>query len=240
MTVDEAQAKRKRRLTKSQQLWMAHVGEFTNGKRTGWGTSMLKTSDVYNGFFVNDKMHGRGSYWFHNVTNSIFYVGELHENNFQGLGKMVFQDGSTYYGSFINNSMSSKRAVMSFANGEKYKGEMEMSKRHGLGEYWSQMSAAQDGAFIHYEGEFRDDLRDGKGVITLRSENGATDPMALRFEGEFRDDKRHGKVEEMTAIRESDQIKVKYKGSLDQKQMMNGMGILEAGNVQYAGEFQIN
>ena len=117
---------------------------------------------------------------------------------------MIFQDGSTYYGSFVNNSMSSKRAVMSFANGEKYKGEMEMSKRHGQGEYWSQMSAAQDGTFVYYEGEFRDDLRDGVGVITLASENETTNKTALRFEGEFRDDKRHGKVEEMTAFRESD------------------------------------
>ena len=76
-------------------------------------------------------MQGRGTYWFAKVTNSIFYVGEFIENNFHGLGKMVFQDGSTYYGSFVNNSMVSKRAVMTFANGEKYKGEMEMSKRHG-------------------------------------------------------------------------------------------------------------
>ena len=97
---------------------------------------MFKTCDLYQGFFTNDRMQGRGTYWFANVTNSIFYVGEFIENNFHGLGKMVFQDGSTYYGSFVNNSMVSKRAVMTFSNGEKYKGEMEMSKRHGQGEYW--------------------------------------------------------------------------------------------------------
>ena len=112
------------------------MGEFSEGKRTGWGTSMFKTSDLYNGFFQNDKMQGRGSYWFATVTNSVFYVGEFNDNNFQGLGKMIFSDGSTYLGSFVNNSMSSKRAVMMFANGEKYKGEMQMSKRHGQGEYW--------------------------------------------------------------------------------------------------------
>ena len=49
---------------------------------------------------------------------------------------MLFQDGSTYLGSFVNNSMSSKRAVMAFANGDKYKGEIAMSKRNGMGEYW--------------------------------------------------------------------------------------------------------
>lgn len=89
-------------------------------------------------------MHGRGSYWFATVTSSIFYVGEFFEGNFQGLGKMIFADGSSYYGSFVNNSMSSKRAVMNFANGEKYKGEMQMSKRHGQGEYWQNMPVAPD------------------------------------------------------------------------------------------------
>ena len=57
---------------------------------------------------------------------------------------MIFSDGSAYWGSFVNNSMSSKRAVMTFANGDKYKGEMEMSKRHGQGEYWQVAPAAEN------------------------------------------------------------------------------------------------
>ena len=124
MTIEESKAKRKRRLPKNQKLWVEHLGEFEGGKRTGWGTCMFKTNDLYNGFFKNDKMHGRGTYWFADASKSIFYVGEFNDNNFQGLGKMIFSDGSTYLGSFVNNSMSSKRAVMLFANGEKYKGEM--------------------------------------------------------------------------------------------------------------------
>jgi len=170
MTVDEAKAKRKRRLPKSQKLWIEHLGEFSEGKRTGWGTCVFKTSDKYCGFFQNDKMHGRGTYWFANVTNSVFYVGEFSDNNFQGLGKMVFSDGTTYYGSFVNNSMSSKRAVMHFANGEKYKGEIQMSKRNGQGEY-SQVVKATEGEHqdqtvsLVYEGEFRDDMRHGQGIV---------------------------------------------------------------------------
>lgn len=108
-------------------------------------------------------MHGRGTYWFFNVTNSVFYVGEFSDNNFQGLGKMLFSDGSTYLGSFINNSMSSKRAVMAFANGDKYKGEISMSKRNGLGEYWQVLPSSQ--AILHYDGEFKDDQRHGRGLL---------------------------------------------------------------------------
>ena len=72
-------------------------------------------------------MHGRGTYWFESPKKSVFYVGEFYDNSFQGLGKMIFNDGSTYLGSFVNNSLSSKRAVIQYANGEKYKGEIEMS-----------------------------------------------------------------------------------------------------------------
>ena len=59
--------------------------------------------DQYSGFFQNDKMHGRGQYWFSQSENSVMHVGEYFENTFQGLGKMVFSDGSTHYGSFTNN-----------------------------------------------------------------------------------------------------------------------------------------
>ena len=82
MTVDEAKAKRKRRLPKSQKLWVEYIGEFDQGKRTGWGSCMFKSSDIYNGYFQNDKMLGRGTYWFCNPTNSVFYVGEFYENSF--------------------------------------------------------------------------------------------------------------------------------------------------------------
>ena len=66
---------------------------------------------------------------------------------------------------------------------------------------------------IHYEGEFRDDLRDGNGVLTQESEQG----QVFRYEGEYRDDKRNGKVEELTALREADHQRITYRGSLDAK-----------------------
>jgi len=31
------------------------------------------------------------------------YVGELVDNSFYGLGKLIFKDGSQYYGSLVNN-----------------------------------------------------------------------------------------------------------------------------------------
>ena len=51
-------------------------------------------------------MEGRGIYIFNSLeTTSVLYVGEFKSNAFQGLGKMQFRDGTTYYGSFNNNAM---------------------------------------------------------------------------------------------------------------------------------------
>jgi hypothetical protein len=65
----------------------------------------------------------------------LYYVGEFHENTFQGLGKMIFNDQTAYYGSFLNNTMSSTRAVVQFGNGDKYKGQVNQNMKHGEGEY---------------------------------------------------------------------------------------------------------
>ena len=79
-------------------------------------------------------------------------------------------------------------------------------------------------------------MKHGKGILRAEGEAGEN----LYFEGEFNEDKRHGKVEEMSATRESDQQKVTFKGTLDEKEIMNGYGVIEAGNQRYTGELQLN
>ena len=75
---------------------------------------------------------------------------------------MVFTDGSTYYGSFTNNQLASTRAVMNFANGDKYKGYIQASRRHGEGEYFfSDQKLGQ----LTYKGNFKDDIREGNGIL---------------------------------------------------------------------------
>jgi hypothetical protein len=67
-------------------------------------------------------MHGRGQYWYSESKDCILYVGEFFENTYQGLGKLIYTDGTIYYGSFSNNNLCSQRAVVNFSNGDKYKG----------------------------------------------------------------------------------------------------------------------
>jgi len=54
--------------------------------------------------------------------------------------------------------MSTKRGVVHFPNGDKYKGQIESNKRSGPGEY-----KFSDSSF--YEGTFMNDNRHGKGVF---------------------------------------------------------------------------
>jgi hypothetical protein len=121
MTPEEASNKRKRRSQNPQE----YEGQWKEDRSEGWGCSIYKSGDKYKGNFKADKMEGRGQYFFGDPsTQSLLYIGEFHENTFQGLGKMIFSDNTTYYGSFVNNSMSSQRAVIKHGNGDKFKGQV--------------------------------------------------------------------------------------------------------------------
>lgn len=38
---------------------------------------------------------------------------------------MIFQDGSVYFGSFVNNLMQSNKGLINFSNGDKFKGKID-------------------------------------------------------------------------------------------------------------------
>jgi hypothetical protein len=106
-TLEQSKERRKRRHEKTSKIWSQYTGQWKQGKRDGWGVCSFKSNDVFEGSFQSDKMHGRGQYWYYEHATCLLYVGEFFDSTFQGLGKMVFADGSTYYGSFANNQMCS-------------------------------------------------------------------------------------------------------------------------------------
>mmetsp|Transcript_541 Transcript_541/g.1053 ORF Transcript_541/g.1053 Transcript_541/m.1053 type:complete len:94 (+) Transcript_541:197-478(+) len=59
-------------------------------------------SEEYDGDWVNDQMHGYGSYLF---TSGNFYVGNWENGIMEGLGKMEYADGSSYEGNWKGNLM---------------------------------------------------------------------------------------------------------------------------------------
>jgi hypothetical protein len=79
--------------------------------------------EKYSGLFERDQMCGRGIYRFGPTSNAFYYLGEVKDNQFHGLGKMVFRDGTQYFGSFNFNVMQSKKAIVKFSkDGDTYKG----------------------------------------------------------------------------------------------------------------------
>jgi hypothetical protein len=81
-----------------------YQGEFLEDKRHGWGYNMFRNGDIYKGQYERDVMDGRGIYLFNSLeSNTVYFVGEVKNNVFSGLGKMVFRDDSQYFGSFNNN-----------------------------------------------------------------------------------------------------------------------------------------
>lgn len=59
-------------------------------------------SEEYEGDWVDDQMHGEGTYKF---TSGNVYSGNWVKGTMHGLGKMVYSDGSTYEGNWHNNLM---------------------------------------------------------------------------------------------------------------------------------------
>jgi hypothetical protein len=55
----------------------------------------------------------------------------LKENAFHGLGRMVFRDGTQYFGSFNFNQMQSARAIIKYANGDQFKGGVNQNMKQG-------------------------------------------------------------------------------------------------------------
>jgi hypothetical protein len=57
-------------------------------------------TEEYEGEWVDDQMHGKGTYKF---TSGNEYTGEWQNNVMNGFGKMIYADGSSYEGNWCNN-----------------------------------------------------------------------------------------------------------------------------------------
>mgnify|MGYP000906212742 FL=1 len=57
--------------------WLKFEGSFDSGKKRGFGTLLLSNGDVFAGNFVNDVVHGKGSYV---MKHGKTYVGSWQRN----------------------------------------------------------------------------------------------------------------------------------------------------------------
>lgn len=134
------------------------IEEYTDGSR-------------YEGQKHTGLRHGRGVFHY---SNGGVYDGEWSGGRMNGYGKMIFSSGRVAYEGELKDDKFEGYGILYNEEPEKSTGQFEYHDFSALGEKW-----------IRYEGEFHNDIKDGKGKLFLT--NGE------RFEGDFIDDKIHGR-----------------------------------------------
>jgi len=151
---------------------------------------------VYEGEFLNNKAHGKGSY---TLADGMKYIGEWKDDIQEGEGEEIFPDGTRYKGTFKDGEKNGKGRAM-FKDGSEYFGEFLNNCIHGKGTYkwtdgrvfagdWVQNKMQGKGKFTwpdgkYYEGEYKNDKKDGFGKYCWNNSN--------YYEGIWFNGKQHG------------------------------------------------
>jgi hypothetical protein len=149
-----------------------YKGETINGLADGFG--IAKGRDLYEGYFRDGKLDGKGKYTW---ANKNVYNGEWKDDKKSGWGKFIFPDGRVYDGEW-KDGQKNGRGKYTWSDGTVYDGQWKDDKRSGKGK----MIYADKRL---YDGDWKDNKKDGKGILILS--NGDT------YDGEWKDGKMHGK-----------------------------------------------
>lgn len=150
-----------------------YEGNWSHGKRDGYGKMTTASGDVYEGPFVDGKRHGEGTYrW----ADGAYYTGAWVENQRTGNGVMVYSSGSRYEGQFVNGKLHGT-GTYTWTDGARYVGSYVDGLRHGQGKM-----KYSDGAV--YEGNWAGGKRNGQGTMVYANGN--------RYTGDWVENKRTG------------------------------------------------
>ncbi len=112
-----------------------------------------KTRYLYEGWFVNGRLHGYGS-WVRQDKQR--YTGDFVDGLKTGYGKYSWPSGAWQEGSWIDGLMNGK-GEYHYADGDKYVGEWLDDQKHGEGEFLYADSSKLQGSWVKnsMEGEFK-------------------------------------------------------------------------------------
>ena len=128
---------------------------YVNNKnlRYGYGVLYYPSSTIYEGFFKNNKMEGRGRLY---CIDGYLYDGDFHDNYFFGFGKLISLDGGFYRGNWENDKQNGY-GEETYIDGSMYNGFYFNGKKRGNGKFiWKNGN--------YYEGEFYEDEITGIGT----------------------------------------------------------------------------
>ena len=193
------------------------LGEWRNGKFTGWGRETRRSGKVYEGKYIdgliqgkgilknnkgvsyvgdfkNSKRHGKGIL----DTHKVHYEGEFKDDKLCGKGRITFKlEGHVYEGEFDNNEINGF-GTFKWKNGDSYTGNMLNGKMHGNGKY-----TYNNG--IIYEGRYNNGVKDGKGKIY--STNGMLNSDIRKHINNQNNDSRKTNISGISSLNKSSGIK---------------------------------
>ena len=130
-----------------------YIGNFKDGNRHGEGSMTWEDGHTYKGQWVNNKMHGKGTY----KTNLFTYTGNFKEGSMTGQATLKYTNGGTYTGN-IKEGAKEGQGTQKFPNGAIYTGEWKNNMMHG----WGKLIDSKGNMFI---GQFINN-KQGKGQVT--------------------------------------------------------------------------
>ncbi|WP_331346518.1 C13 family peptidase [Cellvibrio sp. UBA7661] len=133
-----------------------YVGDLnTQGQLEGQGRMRWSNGDEYDGEFLAELMHGKGTF---TSVYSGSYTGNYVRGQMEGRGVLTYPDGSRYEGEFVANQFHGN-GVLTYPRGDRYEGEFEKNKMHGRGKW-----LFADKSF--YIGQVAEGIIQGKGELT--------------------------------------------------------------------------
>jgi hypothetical protein len=137
-----------------------YTGCIKDGKMHGFGKLAWLTGTIYEGEWINNKIHGSGT--FKKADGSV-YVGSWEDGMKNGTGILTWTNGDAYEGEYMRDKKHGN-GVYKYADGSVYDGAWDMNLKHGKG-----VLTYTNGDV--YEGEFKNDKRTGKGTYSYASGN---------------------------------------------------------------------
>jgi hypothetical protein len=136
-----------------------YTGEFKNGKFEGFGKIAYKNKDTYEGEFIANEYHGKGT--FTSFETKETFKGTFENHAFKK-GLYTFKDGNTYDGDWKDGSPSGKGTFTWKKTGDVYTGDFLSGEPNGQGKL-----TQKDGSY--FEGVFADGDCTGKAKMNIKS-----------------------------------------------------------------------
>ena len=176
-----------------------YIGNFSCGKREGFGSMYWADGSNFKGLWKNDLRHkGRMI-----MPNGCVYEGEFKDDLFSGIKCKLYLPSMIIFEGSFDNGITSNIGCMLYPNGEVYLGQHSQFERNGLGKQifldggyyeggWEQdkMQGPHCKEFNSnynqiYVGPFESNRKQGNGTMLDLNEQEI-------YEGEFGGDKRNG------------------------------------------------